>query len=92
MLFNHRVHIGVEEIYGIAEAHTATLLVMVDTVKEGGRAPPPSSPACADLTLMMECTPESGRCHSVLCVLNTARSGTESRIFFKGLKMLPRKF
>ncbi len=36
-------------------------------MKEGGRAPPPS-PAWADLTLMIECTPESGHCHSV-CTL-----------------------
>ncbi len=27
----------------------------------------PPSPACANFTLMIECTPESSRCHSVLC-------------------------
>ncbi len=47
--------------------YTATLLVMVNVIKGGGRAvhPPPSpSPAWANFTLMMECTPESSRCYS----------------------------
>jgi hypothetical protein len=35
-------------------------------VKEGGPAPP--SPGCADFTIMLECTPESGNCNSV-CTL-----------------------
>jgi hypothetical protein len=50
------------------ERTTATLLVMVDRVKGGGRAPPPS-PGWADFTIMMECTPESSHCHSV-CTLS----------------------
>ncbi len=36
-------------------------------MKGGGRAPPPS-PACANFTLVMECTPESSRCYSVYSV------------------------
>ncbi len=40
---------------------------MVDIVKGGGRAPPPT-PGWADFSLRMECTPESGHCHSV-CTL-----------------------
>jgi hypothetical protein len=40
---------------------------MVDIVKGGGRARP-RSPAWADFTLMMECTPESGNCYSVYSV------------------------
>ncbi len=47
-----------------------TLYMMVDMVKGGGRAPP-LSPACADFILMMECTPESGHCHSVYSVAVT---------------------
>ncbi len=46
---------------------TATLLVMVNVVKGGGRAPPTLT-SQANFTLMMECTPESGRCHSVYSV------------------------
>jgi hypothetical protein len=53
-----------------AGAYTATLLVMVKVMKGGGRAPPPS-PAWANFTLMMECTPESSRCYSVYPVCNT---------------------
>jgi hypothetical protein len=48
----------------------ATLLVMVNVMKGGGRAPPPS-PAWANFTLMMECTPESRRCYSVYSVVLT---------------------
>jgi hypothetical protein len=46
-----------------AVAYTTTLLVMVDRMKGGGRAPPPS-PCWADFTIMMECTTESGHCRS----------------------------
>jgi hypothetical protein len=35
--------------------YTASLLVIVDRVKGGGRAPPPPSPGWADFTIMMEC-------------------------------------
>jgi hypothetical protein len=48
---------------------------MVDREKGGGRAavhPPPPSLGWADFTLMMECTPESGHCHSV-CTLRVAQ-------------------
>jgi hypothetical protein len=50
-----------------AVAYTATLLVIVNLVKGGGRAPPPS-PAWANFTLMIECTPESNCCYSVYSV------------------------
>ena len=53
-----------------AGTYTATLLVMVNVVKGGGRAPPPS-PAWANFTLMIECTPESSRCYSVYSVGDT---------------------
>jgi len=33
--------------------------------------PPPLSTGWADLTIMMECTPESGHCHSVCSVVST---------------------
>ncbi len=32
---------------------------------------PPAPPAWADFTLMMECTPESGHCHSVYSAVQT---------------------
>ncbi len=44
-----------------AGAYTATLLVMVNVVKGGGRAAPTPLPAWSNFTLMMECTPESSR-------------------------------
>ncbi len=47
-----------------SEAYTITLYVMVDIVKGGGRAPPPS-PSWAYFSIMMGCTPESGIYHSV---------------------------
>jgi acetyl-CoA acetyltransferase len=40
-------------------------------MKGGGRAPPPS-PAWANCTLMMECTPESSRYYSVYSVVSEA--------------------
>ncbi len=46
-----------------AGAYTTTLLMMVDRVKRGGRAPPPSS-GWAEFTIMMECTLKSGHCQS----------------------------
>ncbi len=51
-----------------AGVYTATLLLMVNVMKGGGRAPPPS-PAWTNFTLMMECTPESSRCYSVYSTL-----------------------
>jgi hypothetical protein len=47
-----------------AGAYTATLLVMVNVIKGGGRAPPPS-PARENFTLMIECTPEISGYYSV---------------------------
>ncbi len=46
-----------------AGAYFTTLLVMLDCVT-GGVHPPPSS-GWADFSITMECTPESGHCHSV---------------------------
>jgi hypothetical protein len=40
------------------------MYVMVDIVKGGGHAPPPSL-AWANFSIMMEYTPESGHCRSV---------------------------
>jgi hypothetical protein len=47
-----------------AGAYTETLLVMVNVMRGGGRAPPPS-PVRANFTLMTECTPESSGYYSV---------------------------
>ena len=73
---DHRVHILVEMKQGqcitvsahSAGAYTATLLVMVIVGKGGGRAPP-TLISQANFTLMMECTSESGRYHSVYSVV-----------------------
>jgi hypothetical protein len=46
---------------------TTTLLGMVDRVKGGGTPQP--SPGLADFTIMTECMPESGNCHSVYSVV-----------------------
>jgi hypothetical protein len=43
---------------------------MVNVVKGGGRAPPTLT-SQANFTLMTECTPESGRYHSVYSVLQS---------------------
>ncbi len=66
---NHRVPIFTRDETGAVylptqlecTVYTATLLVMVKGV--GVYHPP--SPAWANFTLMMECTPESSRCYSV---------------------------
>jgi hypothetical protein len=55
-----------------AGAYTATLLVMVIVVKGSGRAPPTLT-SQANFTLMMECTPESGRYHSMYSVVLITR-------------------
>ncbi len=53
-----------------AWAYTATLLVMVNVMKGGGRAPPTlTSPG--NFTLMTECTTESRRYYSVYSVVWT---------------------
>ncbi len=54
-------------VSALERTYTATLYLMVTIVKGGRRAPPPS-PAWVDFSTMMQCTPESGRCHSV-CTL-----------------------
>ncbi len=72
-LYDDRVHIFLEMKQGqcvklsthSAGAFTATLLVMGNVMREGGRSPPPPSPARANFTLMTECTPESSGCYSV---------------------------
>jgi hypothetical protein len=51
-----------------AGAYTATLLVIVNVMRGGGRAPP-ILPARANFTLMTECTPESNGCYSVYSVV-----------------------
>jgi hypothetical protein len=56
-----------------AYEYTTTLNVIVDIVQGGESAPHPPSPAWVDFTLMMECTPESGRCHSVYSVVRALR-------------------
>jgi hypothetical protein len=44
-----------------ATAYTGTLYVIVNIVKGGGLdMQPPPSPAWANFSIMMECTPESG--------------------------------
>ncbi len=47
-----------------AGAYTATLLVLVNVMRGGGRAPPPT-PARTNFTVMTECTPESSGFNSV---------------------------
>jgi hypothetical protein len=53
-----------------AGAYTATLLVMVNVMNGVGMHPPPS-PAWANFTLIIECTPESSSCYSVYSVVKT---------------------
>jgi hypothetical protein len=63
-----------------AGAYTTTLYVIVDIIKRGGRALPksPPSPGSANFSIMMECMPENGSCHSLctLCVGMTAETVT----------------
>ncbi len=68
---DHRVRNRVSVSAHSARAYPATLLVMVNVVKGGGRAPPPS-PAWANFTLMIEFAPESDCCFSVYSVIATA--------------------
>jgi hypothetical protein len=74
MLYTQSTYMGRVELRGVhtayalaAGAYITTLYVMVHRVKKGWRAPPPL-PGWDDLSIMMEFTPESGRCHSV-CTL-----------------------
>ncbi len=57
-----------------AGAYTATLLLMVNVMKGGGRAPPTLT-ILANFTLMMECKPESSRCYSVYSVVDIVKGG-----------------
>jgi hypothetical protein len=57
-----------------AYMYTATLLVMVNVMKGGGRACTPS-PAWANFTLMMNCTSERRRYYSVYSVIHTLGTG-----------------
>ncbi len=64
---------GRDEIGGVsahsAGAYTATLYVRDGKYsKKGVDVHPPPSPTWANISIMMECTPESGRRHSV-CTL-----------------------
>jgi hypothetical protein len=52
-----------------AGAYTTTLYVMVIKVKGVGRAPPTLTSLGCFFTLMTECTPVSGHCHSVYSVV-----------------------
>ncbi len=56
-----------------AGAYTATLLVMVNVKKGGGRAPP-IAPARANFTIMTECMPESSCSYSVYSVPQTNKT------------------
>jgi hypothetical protein len=51
---------------------TTALYVMLDTVKKGVWAHPQPSPGWANFSIMMDCTPGSGHCHSV-CTLWSAK-------------------
>jgi hypothetical protein len=60
-----------------AGVYTTTLYMLV-RYSERGWACTPHPEARADLTLMMECTPESGHCHSVYSVVFHIRKETQS--------------
>jgi hypothetical protein len=65
-MVGHNVHteyIGIEIKRGGGDV-SAILYMMVNIVKGVGVHPPPS-PAWANFSIMMECTPEHGSCHSV---------------------------
>ncbi len=64
--YRDRVEIGLVSAHA-AGAYTTILCVMIDIVKEGGRAPPTLT-SLGWFSIMMWCTPESGHCHSV-CTL-----------------------
>ncbi len=65
--------------------HTLQLFVQDCTVNrvEGVDVHPPLSPASADFSIMMECTPEIGHCHS-MCTLWSLRR-KRSREKFTGI-------
>ncbi len=45
-----------------------------------GVHPPPQSPAWADFSFMMECTPEGGRCYSVYSVVHTHNTSRKTKL------------
>ena len=49
------------------ERTSTTLLVMLDRMIVGVRSPP-TSPGWTDFTIIIECAPASGHCHSVYSV------------------------
>ncbi len=66
-----------------AGAYTTTLYVIVNKVKGRGLAPlPPPSPAWADFYIMIECMPESDRCHSVYSVVFMARGSNITTVLY----------
>ncbi len=71
-----------------AGAYTATLLVMVNVKKGGGRAPPPS-PARTNFTLITECTPESSGCSSVYSVPVASQYNDNLLSNWLGLSLVP---
>jgi hypothetical protein len=74
-----------------AGAYTATLLVMVNVVKGRGGAPTPStSPAWANFSIMIECTPESDCCYSVYSVVGTTVNWTYNQSLYTVTSTLER--
>ncbi len=76
-----------------AGAYTATLLVMVNVMKGGGRAPPTLT-SQANFTLMTECTPESRRYYSVYSVdgaVTIISFKTRERGFYRVRALLARQ-
>ncbi len=78
--WDHRVHTGVDKggVYLPSQLERTTQLytLWVDRVKEIGRAPP-TSPGWANFSIMMECTPENGKCRSA-CTLWLGPQSTQS--------------
>jgi hypothetical protein len=67
-LSTYRGRIGIGGVYLHSHgAYTSALYVMVDIVKGDGRAPPTLT-SRANFSIMMECMPKSGHCHSVYSV------------------------
>ncbi len=99
---HHKVHVGVElkQREGISPLSWRVhhnfeqkMYMMVDIVKKGWACtPPPPLPARADFSIMMESTPESGRCRSVCtlwCSLITLLRWEDSNFFVRNaMKML----
>ncbi len=70
----HRVHTGVEQKQGecicpLSWSVHHNFVRDGRHSKRGWSCTPPPSPAWADFSIMMECKPESGHCHSVYSVV-----------------------